>query len=74
MTLPFAYLNNRLQLEVSPQEVLNKGAHVIVCGETYCYSNLSLGHGTVHYTSFSEFTRKLMSIVLIYITVKIQTK
>ena len=31
------------------KQVVNKGTHVIVCGETYCYSYLSLGHGTVHY-------------------------
>ena len=48
MTLLLAYLNKRLQLDFSPQQVVNNGAHVIVCGETYCYLNLSWGHGTVH--------------------------
>ena len=51
MTLLLAYLNKRLQLDFLPQQVVNKGAHVIVCVETYCYLNLSWGHGTVHLKS-----------------------
>ena len=48
ITLLLAYLNNRLRLDFHHKQVVNKGAHVIVYGETYCYSNLSWGHGIVH--------------------------
>ena len=30
------------------KQVVNKGAHITVCGETYCYSYLCWGYGTVH--------------------------
>ena len=36
------------------KQVVNKGAHVIVCGETYCYSYLSWGHGTVHSSALPD--------------------
>ena len=35
MILLSAYLNNRLQLFFHPKQVVNKGAHDIVSGETY---------------------------------------
>ena len=44
MTLVSAYLNNQITVITG-----NKGAHVIVCGEIYCYSYLSRGHRTVHF-------------------------
>ena len=50
MTLLLAYLNYRLlQLDFHHNQIINEGAHVIVCGETYCFSYLSRGHRTVHY-------------------------
>ena len=50
MTLLLAYLNKRLRVRFffHHKQGFNKGAHVIVCGEIYCYLNLSWGHGTVH--------------------------
>ena len=50
MTL-LTYLNNRSH----HKQVVNKGAHVIVCGETYRYSYLSWSHGTVRPNNPSSF-------------------
>ena len=46
MALPLVYL-----------KVVNcyKGAHVIVCGETYCYPYLSWVHRTTHTSKNSKY-------------------
>ena len=56
-----AYFNDRLQLDFSPQTSCNKGEYVIVCGETYCYSYLSWGHRTVHYSYLTKKNLKLFN-------------
>ena len=46
---PWPYHKHILTINCSffhHKQVVNKGAHVY--GETYCYSYLSWGHGTVH--------------------------
>ena len=41
LTIDYSYIFHRKQ-------VVNKVAHVFVCGETFCYSYLSWGHRTVY--------------------------
>ena len=65
MNLLLAYLDNRLQI-FHHKQVVNKGAHVIVCGETYCYSYQIWGHRTVNYVTVYIFSCYLAWLKILY--------